>query len=131
MLNESFTSDSSPDSDDTHLNDDNDDTHRLNDTHPNLPAFQPPSSTRTHIQLTPKSETRRRSSSQSLTLTSAEVEAVVSTFATFATFTGVRLRRVSIGSQSSKRIEDADFDRETKTYTTNQMLTGIGDLLGE
>ena len=81
--------------------------------------------------MTPKSEKRRRSGAQSITLSSAEVEAVVSTFATFATFTGVRLRRKDLGSQSSKRIEDVDFDRETRTYTTKNVLTGIGDLLGE
>jgi hypothetical protein len=94
--------------------------------HRNLPSFQPPRKQNHHLDYHPN---QQKQPTQNLALSKAEVEAVVSTFHTFATFAGVQARRKDLSKQSSKRIEDADFGRVTSSYKTSNVLTGLGDIL--
>jgi len=90
----------------------------------NLPTFHVPGqSHHTHHHRHRKHKKKNRA------LTSAEIEAVVSTFSTFVKFAGVRHRRKELNAYTTQKLQDNDVGKESPLFNYDKMLDGIGDIL--
>ena len=92
----------------------------------NLPPFKVPGQTDHHHHHHHHHHHKKK---HHVALTKAEIEAVCSTFATFAKFTGVRLRRHDLAEQTNNRLQDSDLDRPVDTIFHLKEMKNFGDLL--
>ena len=95
----------------------------------NLPPFRIPGQIEKHHHHHHHHHGHPRKKRPVVSLTNAEIEAVVSTFSTFAKFTGVRLRRHDLKEQTQERLVDDDLGKCTGPLLHMKEMTGIGDLL--